>query len=290
MSDIKKIFIAPNLSLDGAVDCTKDVVEKLIELDFVPMLCVDDAEKIDGINRKTEIGTLDNLLSDCDAVIAIGGDGTIFHKANDAMKYDKPLLGINSGRLGFLSQLEANDISALKKLKSGEYVIESRVVIRIDVYSDAGKCSYYAINDVVFYRAYDGRIIDIEVDCEGDTVGNYRADGLIFATPIGSTAYSLSAGGPIVDPTMDSIIMTPVCPHSLYGRSVVFPSHKQLRVRTSLPDTGAGLSISVDGVNICDVDKIKYVTVNKAEITSKFICLGNRSFYKTLNQKLKLRG
>ncbi|MEG1773363.1 MAG: NAD(+)/NADH kinase, partial [Oscillospiraceae bacterium] len=222
----------PNLKLATAPECTRQVIGRLRGCGLTPLLEESTAAALDITEVMT--GTADQLLPFCDALIAIGGDGAIFHSAIDALRYSKPILGINSGRLGFLSQLEAGDLSPLERLKSGDYSIMNRMVLRVRTHGMADEVRY-AINDVVMSRSHLGRIIDLEVRCGDQLVGIYRADGLIFATPTGSTAYSLSAGGPIVDPSVESILMTPTCPHSLYNRSIVFSSDKRLSVRPTMP-------------------------------------------------------
>lgn len=283
-------MLCPNLKLANAMSCTKEAVARLKNCGLDPMLSKQDAEML---NCCTDIANdeADTLLKTCDAVIAIGGDGTIFHQAGVAMRYDKPILGINSGRLGFLSQMESSDLSALEALKTGDYDIENRMVLRMSVFGcNAQQVTGYAINDVVICRTQFGRAIDISVQCGTDTVGEYRADGIIFATPTGSTAYSLSAGGPIIDPSVETITMTPICPHSLSGRSIVFSSDKCLVVRPRMPDPNAELCVIVDGTAVADIGEIDHVSIEKSRYVSRFICLKNRSFYQTLNQKLKLRG
>lgn len=285
---MKKILLCPNLQLTNAAACTKETISRLNECDITPVLSDSDAAFLGITNVK--IGSKDALLKECDAVIAIGGDGTIFHQAGVAMLYDKPILGINSGRLGFLSQMESNDLSNIQCLKTGEYVIENRMVLRMTAFSHDKQITCYAINDVVISRTQFGRVIDIDIQCGKDQVGEYRADGIIFATPTGSTAYSLSAGGPIIDPSVETITMTPICPHSLSGRSIVFSSDKSLIVWPKMPDPDAQLCVVVDGTAIEDLNEINHVLVEKSNYVSRFICIKNRSFYQTINKKLKLRG
>lgn len=287
---MEKILLCPNLKLANAMSCTTEAVARLKNCSLIPMLSKQDAKVL---NCCDDIITddPDTLLKACDAVIAIGGDGTIFHQADVAMRYDKPILGINSGRLGFLSQMESSDLSALEALKTGEYNIENRMVLRMSVFgTNKQRVTSFAINDVVICRTQFGRAIDINVLCGADTVGEYRADGIIFATPTGSTAYSLSAGGPIIDPSVETITMTPICPHSLSGRSIVFSSEKCLVVRPRMPDPNAELCVIVDGTAVADIGEIDHVLIEKSQYVSRFICLKARSFYQTLNQKLKLRG
>jgi NAD+ kinase len=283
-----KLLILPNLKLPHAAQCVREVVQRLLEYGLQPMLSDVDAQALQCGDAAS--GPRARLLEDCGAVVAIGGDGTIFHAAKDALRFDKPVLGINSGRLGFLSQLEAGDLAPLKRLKTGDYSIENRMVLQVTACGDKEIQTHLAVNDLVLFRTSHGRIVDIEVCCGETSVGTYRADGLIFATPTGSTAYSLSAGGPIVDPRVDSIIMTPICTHSLFGRSIVFSSDKRLTARPTMPDSDTQLIVSVDGLHLGSFGEIRYVAIDKSDYVSRFIYFGDRNFYQTLNQKLKLRG
>ena len=282
------ILIFPNLRLSDAGRCVLATVDELHRCGLTPAMTCRDANYL-GIHGILT-GEAGDLLSRCDLIIAIGGDGTIFHQAAVAMRCNKPILGINSGRLGFLSQLEANDLSPLAKLATGDYVIENRMVLRMTAYRQGGTITSFAINDVVISRTHLGRTIDLDVRCGNDLIGEYRADGILFATPTGSTAYSLSAGGPIIDPSLESIIMTPICPHSLASRSIVFNSDKILIVRPTMPDADTQLCAIVDGTPVDHMEGIEYVTVEKSEYVSRFLCFKDRSFYQTLNQKMKLRG
>ncbi|MEG2175079.1 MAG: NAD(+)/NADH kinase [Oscillospiraceae bacterium] len=283
-----KLFVSPNLKLPNAADCTRRVMGRLLDCGMTPMM-EQEAAALLGIHGAV-IGSVKKLLPACDMVIAIGGDGTIFHSAGDALQYDKPILGINSGRLGFLSQIEAGDLLPLERLSTGNYTVRNRMVLRAQVHNDKGIQLYYAINDVVLARAHFGRIIDLEVCCNEEPVGFYQADGLIFATPTGSTAYSLSAGGPIVDPDLNAIIMTPTCPHSLYNRSILFAPDKRLSIRPTLLDEDDHLFVSVDGRTLDCAGRVTSVIIDQSDYVSRFVCFDDRNFCQTLNQKLKLRG
>jgi NAD+ kinase len=238
----------------------------------------------------TTVPTREALFSTCDVVAAIGGDGTIFHAASDAMFYDKPVLGINAGRLGFLAQIEADELSSLSELAEGRYTIEERLVLQAELHrADGSVSTVYAANDIVFSRPDFGRVFDIEVCCGSDLVGVYRADGIIFATPTGSTAYSLSAGGPIADPTVDCMIMTPLASHSLVSRSIVFSGDQVLSAHS--PDSGTdAFYLVADGKTFDAVAQDDVVTIRKASYKTRFVCLQGRSFYHILNEKMKRRG
>jgi NAD+ kinase len=284
---MKKVLVIPNTKLDGALKSCVEV-KTILEANDIEVLLPADVLRALNI-RKPHCLKLEDLLLQCDLVIAIGGDGTIFHCAYDAMIADKPILGINSGRLGFLSQMESYDLSPLNRFLKGEYTVENRMVLRVEILGNGSKGNYYAINDVVLSRFHLGRIIDIELQCNEKFVSLYRADGLIFSTPTGSTAYSLSAGGPIVDPQLQSITVTPICPHSLYNRSMVFNYENVLTAFLQPRDPKDKLFASIDGFAV-DLDSIESVKVDTAPFRSKHICLGQRSFFQTINEKLKYRG
>ena len=284
---MKKILVVPNTNLNGALECALRV-QAILEARQIEVMMPPETLHALGIVSDSNLKT-DELLNQCDMVIAIGGDGTIFHCAYDALKANKPILGINSGRLGFLSQMESNDLQPLERLFSGDYKIEHRMVLRVSIHSKNQQYMHYAINDVVLSRYHLGRIIDLEVRCDDQFVSLYRADGLIFSTPTGSTAYSLSAGGPIIDPSVQSIVMTPICPHSLYNRSIVFGSDKLLTAKLKPKNSQDRLSVSIDGLGT-KYQAIESVGVDQSPYKSQFVCLGHRNFYQTINEKLKYRG
>lgn len=231
------------------------------------------------------------LIRTCDAVVAVGGDGTIFHAAAEAMYDEKPVLGVNAGRLGFLAQLEGDDLSPLSVFADGNYTIEERLVLEATICREGKENSLpiYAVNDIVFSRPDFGRVFDIEVRCQEGLVGVYRADGIIFATPTGSTAYSLSAGGPIADPTIDCMIMTPIASHSLVSRSVVFSGEKVLTAHS--PDSGTdAFYLVADGKPVDAVAQNDLVTIRRSRFRTRFICLQGHDFYHILNEKMKRRG
>jgi len=233
--------------------------------------------------------SLDEAIAASDVVVAVGGDGTIFHAAAAAMLHEKPVLGVNAGRLGFLAQAEGGDLSVLDDFAAGRYTVEERLVLEVELVCGGHRSSCYAVNDAVICKPDFGHVAEIEVRCCGDLVGAYRSDGIIFATPTGSTAYSLSAGGPIADPAVDCIIMTPIAAHSLVARSIVFASDKVLSV-TAPNDLTNALYLIVDGQVIDAVTQGTTVTIRKSDCKTRFVCLEGQSFYYILNEKMKRRG
>ena len=228
------------------------------------------------------------LLENCDVAIAIGGDGTIIHTAKKAAAFGKPVLGINSGRLGFTAGLELSELSELNRLISGDYDIEERMLLDIRVDTENGTEQYSALNEAVISRGALSRMIEVHVQNGEKPVSTYQADGVIVATPTGSTAYSLSAGGPMVDPTLECLLLTPICPHSLYARPHLFHRDACLTLtpgyRKNVP-----VFVTVDGEEAIPVPPGGVVEVKRSAKTAKLIRLKRQSFYKTLSQKLTNR-
>lgn len=231
---------------------------------------------------------MEACLEACDAVIALGGDGTILHCAKRAAAFGKPVLGINSGRLGFMAGLELNELSELARLVNGDYEVEQRMLLDITVKSGDNEIVSRALNEAVVSRGALSRMVEIDV-CNGEeAVVTYQADGVIVATPTGSTAYSLSAGGPMVDPTLECLLLTPICPHSLYARPHLFHRDACLTLtpgyRKNVP-----VFVTVDGEEAIPVPPGGVVEVKRSAKTAKLIRLKRQSFYKTLSQKLTNR-
>lgn len=215
-------------------------------------------------------------------IVAIGGDGTIMHAAKRAAALNLPVLGVNSGKLGFLAGLEVHETDCLNALFSGGYEIEERLLL--DVAVEGGQETHLAMNEAVVSRGALSRLVDLTVVSGGRDVMRYRADGVMVATPTGSTAYSLSAGGPVVDPTVPCLLLTPICPHSLYARSYVFAADTELIIRTAAPDGDTFLT--VDGEREILLLPGQAVTVRRSALTAKLIRLKKQSFYDILNHKL----
>jgi NAD+ kinase len=200
----------------------------------------------------------ENLYSMSDVFVVIGGDGTIIHTAKKAAEFSKPVLGINAGRVGYLAGLEGNDLSKLTNLLSKNYLIKNRMLLSVTV----GENEYFCLNDAVISKGPLSRMIDITVNLHGECI-SYRADGLISATPVGSTAYSLSAGGPIVDPDLDSIILTPICPQSLYARPILIAPNEEISIIATPPEE-TGAYITIDGEKVCPILDGQSVKVKRA--------------------------
>lgn len=228
---------------------------------------------------------LEQCLAACDAVIAIGGDGTILHCAKRAASYGKAVLGINSGRLGFMAGLELTELSELDRLLSGDYTVEHRMLLDVSVSGADGEVHCRALNEAVVSRGALSRMIEITVRNGESPVASYQADGVIVATPTGSTAYSLSAGGPMVDPSLNCLLLTPICPHSLHTRPYLFHEDTEL-VLTTDHRPNVTVFVTVDGEEAIPVPEDGVICVKRSATEAALIRLKERSFYEILDQKL----
>lgn len=225
-------------------------------------------------------------LAACDIVVAVGGDGTIIHAAKHAAMAGKPVLGINVGRLGFVAGLEADELEKLEGLVTGKYAVENRMLLQVDTALDDVHQTYYALNDAVISRGSLSRILDFKVLFNSANMCGYRADGLIFSTPTGSTAYSLSAGGPVIDPSMECILLTPICPHSLFARSYIFDEKARLSIRAGVMDGEADVLLTVDGESGIAVPAGETISVTRCDADACLIKIKQMSFYDVLGKKL----
>ncbi len=283
MKSITKIALIPNLTKKGAYSSSLDAMNILRRNNIEILMHKKLFEHYRDIGVRFYEND-DSLIDAADMVLTIGGDGTIMHAARHASPLHKPLLGINMGRLGFVAGLEPNELDMLVKLRSGDYSIEKRMMLKVIHNGTEGTKEAYSINDAVISRGSLSRLIDIEVTLDKDYMCNYRSDGLIISTPTGSSAYSLAAGGPVVEPTMKCIVMTPICPHSLFARSVVFSHHSELVIKASCDDD-TEVYLTIDGARTITLNKTDTVTVTSADLEAEFINLKDRSFYRVLNDK-----
>lgn len=225
--------------------------------------------------------TTDNFLPDVTFAIVLGGDGTILKTARFYSKYGVPILGINLGRLGFLSQAKATQVEdAIDFVLKGSFKIEDRIMLTaLD-----GKMN--ALNDIVIKGDGFSRTSRLYVHINDNIVCDYLADGIIISTPTGSTAYTLSAGGPILFPTLDAMVIVPICPHTMNARPIVIPSCEVIKVTSS--QNKPLLKISADGQNTFDLGLNESIEIKKSEFCAKLLLLNlqKNSFYSVLKEKL----
>jgi NAD+ kinase len=229
------------------------------------------------------------IVKHVDAMLSIGGDGTILSTARIVSKAKVPILGIHLGGLGFLAEVPAPDIfKALELVLEEQFRIEERMVLAVDL-QHAGKVeTYYAVNDLVIDRGSSPRLLQTKVEVSGKWLNDYVADGLIVATPAGSTAYSLAAGGPIVVPDLEVLTVTPICPHSLSARSIIVPSSDKVVIR--FKETQEGMGLTLDGQVKVEIDSKAVLTTRRASWNIQMIRLPDSDYFHVLRTKMGWSG
>lgn len=278
---MKKIVVIPNVIKDSDYTVTDRVITKLCDLNF--NVCVD--ADIGYDNGK--VGVYERFPDDADLIVVIGGDGSVIDASAIAIEHDIPILGVNLGRMGYLTEIEIDGLSAFDRLISGEYGITEKMLLSVSFEDHEKPCERFAVNDIAISRDGYLHIADINVE---DSIGNVvkiRSDGVILATPQGSTAYSFSAGGPIVAHDVESILLTPVSPHSFFGRSVIFNSNEVIKV------TNAGmlpLNVNVDGRRVGVISQSQSCVVSRALKTFKMLTFEKNSMFSSLFRKMRVLG
>lgn len=242
-----------------------------------------------GIPAQIKIKDMKAELPDADFLVCFGGDGTILHAAKDASSFGVPIIGVNMGSVGFMAELEQNEIGKLKRLVSGEYSVENRMLLDVKVLRE-GRTLFRstALNDAVITKGGVARVIDLQVFGDRSLISNIFGDGVIMATPTGSTAYSLSAGGPIVEPTAENIIMTPISAHTLQSKAMVLDKNRLINV--VLPKSSRKTAyLSVDGGKAFKLYPGDTVQIVRSRRSLNLVKLSDKSFYDVVNRKLERR-
>ncbi|MGN0638678.1 MAG: NAD(+)/NADH kinase [Huintestinicola sp.] len=278
-----KTVIYPNFSKKNAYETTGKVCSMLHNMGF-EIFCGDNLRERFPVKKYVKFMPLDEAAEQCDLIIAVGGDGTILEASAYAAENDKLLLGINTGRLGFMASMEPDELYNLSRLMSGDYVVENRMMLDCEFAGGGRKDSFTALNDIVISSQF-GRLADYFVEINGSNVSTLRADGVIFSTPTGSTAYALSAGGPILEPGLECIQMTPVCPHSLVSRTMLFSTDKKLEVTFRSKDN-TPLYLSIDG-QVCEsAEQDDRLVITRSRKSLRLIDIQGNSFFNAVNKKL----
>lgn len=229
----------------------------------------------------------ERFLAWCDIIISIGGDGTIMHCARFGARAGKPVMGINAGKLGFLAQVEPGGLDeSLCRLAAGDYTVEHRSAISA-VFADSRQAELpFAINDIVISKSPECNIAEFELLCNDRLIDHYRADGIIFSTATGSTAYNLSAGGPVIDPLLKTITMVPICPHSISIRPLVFAKERTITVRCAMNP----LVVIADGSQRRTLEAGTSIQIYTSPMEAGFITFHREEFFEILTAKIKQRG
>ena len=299
MADMQKIALITNFNIYEKAGAAMQVAQKLSAYPCEVLVASFNRDKVLRMNRGRMSFTflpMDELYANADLLIVLGGDGTILEAARRAAPRQTPILGINLGRVGYMAELEMGDLDQLARLfervtaeghKQPSYEIERRSMINVEVISTSGEVrqQMYGLNDAVITNGSVARIVDIELTADGQPVTTYRADGLIVASPTGSTAYSMSAGGPVADPRVRCLCVTPICPHSLAARPLIFPDESTLEIR-NICQREKMLYLTVDGRNNCELYRGESVRITRSPMQTNLIRLGTCGFYNRLRLKM----
>lgn len=300
MPERKKIALITNFNIYEKAGAAMTVALRLSAFPCEVMAASFNRDKILRMNRGRMSFTflpMDELYLQADLIIVLGGDGTILEAARRAAVRGTPILGINLGRVGYMAELEMDELDMLSRLftlTAGEngvpvpaYSIETRSMLSVELLDTEGKVrqSAYGLNDAVITNGSIARIVDIELYENGMPVTTYRADGLIVASPTGSTAYSMSAGGPVADPRVACFCVTPICPHSLAARPLIFPDDASLEIK-NICQREKMLFLTVDGRNNCELYRGETVRITKSPLETNLIRLKSCGFYNRLREKM----
>lgn len=271
-----------NLKRVGGKEAIRAIVKWAEDNDQEVILC-DDLGKV--IEEPMPLSCLDDIAGLVDVLVSMGGDGTLLASARSVGEIGTPILGINLGSLGFLTQLTPQQlVVALDRIVKGDYNITERMLLQADV-DGAEELNYpYALNDIVLDNGPVARLLDINLRSNGEDVATYKADGLIIATPTGSTAYNLAVGGPIVHPTLEAMVASPISPFSLTTRPTIFPPDVALELTITTEDREAILTL--DGQVSVNLRCKQTVRISRAEHRVKFITFPENSYYDLLRNKL----
>ncbi len=285
---MKRVILTPNPYRDKNFQTVRSAMKILQDAGMEVRLCLPfEVDKSYELPKDLQFHRLDKEVSRAEVIICFGGDGTILHTAKAATRYSIPILGVNIGTMGFMAELESSELQELARLATGDFTIDSRMMLDVTVQRDRDILFHdLCLNDVVVTKGAVARIVHLSVACDGVQVMECGGDGLIVATPTGSTAYSLSAGGPIVEPEAHSILLTPICAHDMVSRSIVASDKRIITVELTR-NARRNAFLSVDGGKAVKLNMGDKTTVRKSQKETKLIRLKSRSFYDVVNTKFK---
>ena len=282
---MKKILLCPNQNKKKSAELTKSVYDRLISLGASPVVCpLFEDEDCTGIGGGMECKSLETALDDADLIIAFGGDGTLLRAARAATHSGVPILGVNLGTLGFMAEIEPDSLHLIDKVVAGEYTVEKRMMLDVSVERNGETVFFdYALNDIVVGGI--ARIIDLTVYSDGREMTKYKGDGVIVATPTGSTAYSMSAGGPIVEPTAENIIITPSNAHVMLAKSFVLAPQRKVTVELGRLRSRRAYT-AADGRRSFDLMSGDKVHIKRSNYETKLVRVTDMSFYELVGKKM----
>ena len=288
---MKRVILTPNPYRDKNFQTVRSAMKILQDVGIETRLCLPfEVDKSYELPRDLRFHKLDREVQNADLVVCFGGDGTILHMAKAATLHGVPILGVNIGTMGFMAELESSELPKLAQIAKGEYQIDSRMMLDVTVRRDRDIIYHdICLNDVVITKGAVARIVHLSVACDGIQAMECGGDGIIIATPTGSTAYNLSAGGPIVEPEAKSILITPICAHDMVSRSMVASDKRVITVGLT-HNARRNAFLSVDGGRAVRLNMGDIATVRRSNMETKLLRLKERSIYDVVNTKFKNYG
>ena len=285
---MKRVILTPNPYRDKNFQTVRKAQEILAQSGIDARICLPfDVDRSFELPRDLRFCRMERELPNAEAIICFGGDGTILHIAKTATRQGLPILGVNIGTMGFMAELECSELSELARLADGSFTIDQRMMLDVTVLRDRDIIYHdICLNDVAITKGAIARIVHLNVQCDGVQAMEFDGDGLILATPTGSTAYSLSAGGPIVEPEAHNILITPICAHDVGSRCMV-ASDKRIITVAMTKNSRRNAFLSADGGKAVKLNLGDVATIRKSDKATKLIRLKNRSFYDVVNTKFK---
>lgn len=282
-----KIILSPNPYRDKGMAAVREAEQILKSVGIETALCLPfRPDHMNDLPRDLHLKDIHSELKNADMIICFGGDGTILHTARFARSANIPILGVNMGSVGFMAELEVSELPMLRRLAEGKYTTEARMMLEMRV--QRGERTIFrdtALNDVVISNGAVARVIDVAVFGDKVKIMEYSGDGVIICTPTGSTAYSMSAGGPIVEPTAENIIITPICAHDLLTKSCVLGKERTIAVKVG-HHSHKSAYLSADGGRAFRLSGGDIVEMRCSSQKLNLVRMTGRSFYELLNQKL----
>ncbi len=285
---MKNVILTPNPYRDRNFQTVRNAMQLLKDAGLRVSLCLPfDVDRNYELPKDLRFSRLERELPNADAVICFGGDGTILHTAKAATKRGIPILGVNIGTMGFLAELESTDLDRLLFLADGNFKLDPRMMLDVTVQRDRDIIFHdICLNDVAVTKGAVARIVYLSVECDGVQALSCGGDGIIVSTPSGSTAYNLSAGGPIVEPDARNMIITPICAHDMVSRCIVTSDRRTITLRM-IQNARRNAFLSVDGGKALRLNMGDVVTIRKSKYETKLIKLNDRSFYDVVNAKFQ---
>ena len=285
---MKKVVMTPNPYRDRNFKFANLAERILRDVGIETRICLAfDVDKSFELPSDVVLYDLTHELRDADLLICFGGDGTILHASKAATRAGVPILGVNIGTMGFMAELESSELKALRRLADGDYSVEERMMLHVRAERDGELLlEADALNDAVITKGAVARIVQMAVSCDDVEIMAFGGDGVIISTPTGSTAYSMSAGGPIVEPTAQNIIITPICAHDMRTKTVVTSANRVITVEIGRIGRKSAF-LSVDGGRALRLNTGDRLTITRSNYTTKLVHLSERSFFEILKNKFR---